>query len=47
MYTQLQVLKFLLDFLDSAPRIQDASDSAVREYQGSADYMQWFKNAVV
>ncbi|XP_070597336.1 outer kinetochore KNL1 complex subunit ZWINT isoform X2 [Erythrolamprus reginae] len=31
MYTQLQVLKFLQDFLDSVPHIQDASDSAVRK----------------
>ncbi|KAK9407541.1 ZW10 interactor-like [Crotalus adamanteus] len=40
MYTQLQVLKFLLDFLDSAPRIQDASDSAVRKEMEEAK-KQW------
>ncbi|XP_026532166.1 ZW10 interactor-like [Notechis scutatus] len=40
MYTQLQVLKFLLDFLDSAPRIQDASDSTVRKEMEEAK-KQW------
>ncbi|KAM6474832.1 outer kinetochore KNL1 complex subunit ZWINT [Liasis olivaceus] len=40
MYTQLQVLKFLLDFLDSAPCIQDASDSAVRKEMEEAK-KQW------
>ncbi|KAJ7317531.1 hypothetical protein JRQ81_003693 [Phrynocephalus forsythii] len=36
MYTQLQVVKFLLDFLDSAPCIQDASDAAVRKEMAEA-----------
>ncbi|KAG8129787.1 hypothetical protein E2320_016466 [Naja naja] len=40
MYTQLQVLKFLLDFLDSAPRVQDASDSTVRKEMEEAK-KQW------
>ncbi|XP_032066731.1 ZW10 interactor-like [Thamnophis elegans] len=40
MYTQLQVLKFLLDFLDSAPRIQNASDSATQKEMEEAK-KQW------
>ncbi|XP_062975582.1 ZW10 interactor-like isoform X1 [Elgaria multicarinata webbii] len=40
MYTQLQVVKFLLDFLDSAPCIQDASGAAVRKEMAEAK-QQW------
>ncbi|XP_042311130.1 ZW10 interactor-like isoform X2 [Sceloporus undulatus] len=40
MYTQLQMVKFLLDFLDSAPCIQDASDTAVRKEMVEAK-QQW------
>uniref|UniRef100_A0ABM5FPU0 Outer kinetochore KNL1 complex subunit ZWINT isoform X1 n=1 Tax=Pogona vitticeps TaxID=103695 RepID=A0ABM5FPU0_9SAUR len=40
MYTQLQVVKFLLDFLESAPCIQDTSDAAVRKEMAEAK-QQW------
>ncbi|XP_061470298.1 ZW10 interactor-like isoform X1 [Rhineura floridana] len=40
MYSQLQVVRFLLDFLDSAPCIQDASESAVRQEVAEAK-QQW------
>ncbi|XP_053149402.1 ZW10 interactor-like [Hemicordylus capensis] len=40
LYIQLQVVKFLLDFLDSAPCVQDASDSAVRKEMAEAK-QQW------
>ncbi|KAF7244024.1 ZW10 interactor [Varanus komodoensis] len=40
MYTQLQVMKFLLDFVYSAPSIQDFSDAAVRKEMVEAK-QQW------
>ncbi|XP_066474128.1 ZW10 interactor [Tiliqua scincoides] len=40
LYSQLQVLKFLMDFLGSAPCVQDASKSAVREEMAEAK-QQW------
>nr|XP_003216707.2 PREDICTED: ZW10 interactor isoform X1 [Anolis carolinensis] len=40
MYTQLQVMKFLLDFLDSAPCIQEDSNAAVRKEMIEAK-QQW------
>ncbi|XP_060618708.2 ZW10 interactor [Anolis sagrei] len=40
MYTQLQVMKFLLDFLDSGPSIQEDSTAAVRKEMVEAK-QQW------